>query len=330
MKKITLLFALAALFLTTGLNAQNYGMKTTGEPGDGFSSNEIGALLSNQTAFTIEFWYQVEVFKDNTWIFKVEASEKNRIGLLTAGADNGAIYVRIADGTNHGQQAFWNTGTTVGAGWNHVALTFDSGIHKLYINGVERTTGAGIGGTYPTSTGDLSDAQFQIGWTTGANVDELRITKGTALSAIDIAKSSHPENFDAYFDFDDNVRPVGEEGTNSAVANKGSDTTVKGQINNMGSTYEVTDNATLSIKAFDIVNNLQVYPNPTKDYVNIRWTNSTTAHVAIYNVTGKLLIQKDVVNQNDTHIDISTLAQGIYMLSVENDSHKTVSKLIVR
>lgn len=329
MKKITLFFALAAFVLTTGLNAQNYGLKTTGEPGDGFSSNEIGALLSNQTAFTIEFWYQVETFGANTWIFKVEDSGKNRIGLLTPGADNGGIYIRIGDGSIHGQQPFWNTDSKAGTGWNHVALTFDSGIAKLYINGIERNGGA-ITGTYPSSTGDLTDAQFQIGWTTGANIDELRITKGTALSAIDIAKSSNPENFDAYFNFDDNVRPVGEAGTNSAVANIGSDATVRGQINNMGSTYEVTDNATLSTKSFEVVGNLQVYPNPAKDYVNMRWVNSTTGSVAIYNITGKLLIQQDILNQNEARIDTSTLAQGVYMLSVENETHKTVSKLIVR
>lgn len=330
MKKITLFFALAAFTLATGLNAQNYGMKTTGEPGNGFSSNQIGALLSNQTAFTIEFWYQVETFTENTWIFKVEDSDKNRIGLLTAGADNGAIYVRIGDGTNHGQQAFWNTGTESGTGWNHVALTFDSGVQKLYINGVERTTGAGISGSYPTSTGDLTAAQFQIGWTTGANIDELRITKGTALSAIDIAKSSSPLSFDAYFDFNGNERPTGAEDTNTATANIGSDATVLGQINNFGTTYEVEDNATLSTKKFDNVSSFQIYPNPATDHVNIQLSANTSGNVSVYDVTGKLLLQKAIINQNEVRVNTSALNAGVYMLSIEKNTFKKVNKLIVR
>lgn len=330
MKKITLLVALATFTLTASLQAKNYGLKTTGAPGNGFSSNEIGNLLSNQSAFTIEFWYEVEVFGANTWIFKVEQSEKNRIGLLTAGADNGAIYVRIGDGTNHGQQAVWNNGTTVGGGWNHIALTFDSGVYKLYVNGVERTTGAGVQGTYPASTGDLSEAQFQIGWTTGANIDELRVLQGVALSEIDILKASDPSTFDAYFDFDENDRPVGEEDTHTAVANLGSDTSVKGQINNLGITYEVTDNETLSTKIVGTQNVFQLYPNPSQGSVNIQFATATTGKVTIYNTTGKLLLEKIVNNQNEVRLDTGILAQGIYMLSVENGSQKTVSKLVVK
>ncbi len=329
MKKITLFFALAAFTLSTTLNAQNYGLKTTGNPGNGFSSNQIGALLSNQTAFTIEFWYQIEIFKGETWIFKVEDSAKNRIGLLTAGADNGGMYIRIGDGTLHGQQPFWNTDSKVINGWHHVALTFDSGVAKLYINGLERNGGA-ISGAYPASTGDLSNDQFQIGWTTGANIDELRITKGVALSAIDITKSSNPLNFDAYFDFNGNERPTGADATNTGIANIGSDATVMGQINNFGRTYEVEDNATLSTQKFDNLNSFQIYPNPANDYVNVNFSNSTNGNVSVYNMAGKKLMQKAMVNQNEVRLDTSNLATGVYLLSIESDAAKRTSKLIVR
>ena len=329
MKKITLLFALAAFILTSTISAQNYGLKTTGEAGSGFSSDQIGGLLSNQTAFTIEFWYQIETFAANTWIFKVEGSANNRIGLLTPGADNGGVYVRIGDGTNHGQQPFWNTDLKVDNGWNHVALTYDAGAVKLYINGLERN-GGGITGAYPTNIADLSAAQFQIGWTTGANIDELRITKGTALSAIDIAKSSNPTSFDAYFDFNGNERPTGADGTNTAIPNTGSDATVLGQINNFATTYEVLDNATLSVKGRDQVSGLQIYPNPASDHVNIQLPAHTSAKVSVYNITGKLLIQHAIAGQNEVRIDTNTLAKGMYMLSFENDATKIVNKLIVR
>ncbi|MCR8668724.1 T9SS type A sorting domain-containing protein [Aestuariibaculum sp. M13] len=329
MKKITYLMTILALALTATLNAQNYGLKTTGTAGDGFSSNEIGALLSNQTAFTIEFWYEIETFAPNTWIFKVEASGNNRIGLLTPGADNGGVYVRIGDGTSHGQQPFWNTALISANSWNHVALTFDAGTVKLYINGIERNGGA-ISGLYPSSTGDLSAEQFQIGWTTEANIDELRITAGTALSTIDTKKSETPIDFDAYFDFDANERPTGAVSSNSETANIGSNTTIKGQINNFGTTYQVLDNTTLKAKTFKSSGTLKVYPNPANDYVNIQLPDYVSGVISIYNITGKLVAQENVSQVREVQLSTHKLSKGIYMLSFENQTIKKVSKLIVQ
>ncbi|TXD46352.1 T9SS type A sorting domain-containing protein [Polaribacter sp. IC073] len=329
MKKITLLLAIVAMTLTSTINAQNYGLKTTGASGEGFSSNQIGTLLSNQTAFTIQFWYEVQTFAGNTWVFKIEESGSNRIGLLTTGADNGGVYVRIGDGTTHGQQPFWGTDLKSTEGWNHVALTFDGGTVKLYINGLERS-GGGISGSYPASTGDLSAEQFQIGWTTEVNIDELRITKGTALSAIDIAESSTPENFDAYFNFNDNERPSGAAASNSATANIGSDTTVLGQINNFATTYEVEDNATLSSKSFDTVNSLEMYPNPVSKEVNIKLITNTSGQVSVYSVTGSLLLHRNIINKSEIRLNTSTLTKGVYVIVFESESIRKVSKLIVK
>ena len=347
MKKITLFFAIMALaFTTTTTNAQNYGMTSTGTFGDGFFSNDIQSLLSNQSAFTIEFWYQIETFKPNTWIFRLEDSGTNRIGILSSPSDSGVIYVRIGDGTNHGQQPFWTandskypggaTGASIGhrltaaeGEWNHVALTFNAGEVKLYIDGLN-LTGQFITGTYPTTTGDLSGKQFQMAWTTDANIDELRITKGVALSSIDIAKSSTPSNFDAYFDFNANERPMGGAGSSSATANIGSDATVKGFVKNLGETYQVLDNATLKVKSFDKVSSLKIYPNPANDHVNIQLPNYTSGKVSIYNITGRLLLEKTITDQNEVRVETSTLAKGMYLLTFENETIKKAGKLIVR
>tara|TARA_R110001592_G_scaffold163037_1_gene396737 strand:+ start:12241 stop:13230 length:990 start_codon:yes stop_codon:yes gene_type:complete len=329
MKKITLLFAVFLMAFTTTVNAQNYGLKTTGTFGDGFSSNEIEQLLSSQTAFTIEFWYKIETFKANAWIFQLEASSTNRIGLLTPGADSGGIYVRIGDGTNHGQQPFWNTDVKKSEGWNHIALTFDAGTVKLYVNGLERT-GGGISGAYPATTGDLSGKQFQIGWTTEAVIDELRITKGTALATINTAKSATPANFDTYFDFNTNERPTGAAASNTATVNIGSDATVLGQINNFGTTFEVTDNATLSTKSYNKISALKMYPNPATNQVSIQLNDGTSGKVSVYNITGKLIVEETITNQKEANINTSNFAKGVYMVIFESKTAKQVNKLIVK
>lgn len=346
MKKITLLLAIVAMTFTTTVNAQNYGMKSTGTFGDGFFSNDIQSLLSNQTAFTIEFWYQIETFTPNTYIFKLEDSNTNRIGLLTAPSDSGVVYVRIGDGTNHGQQPFWTANdskypggafnasvghrlTATEGEWNHVAITFDAGTVKLYIDGLE-LVGQGITGSFPATTGDYSGVQFQMGWTTGANIDEVRITKGTALSTIDIANSATPANFDAYFDFNANERPTGAAAGNTATANTGSDATVKGFINKQGTTSEVTDNATLSSKSYDKISALKMYPNPATDQVNIRLGKDISGKVFVRNISGKLILEQAVNNKNEVNINTSNLAKGVYMIIFEGERTKQVNKLIVQ
>lgn len=347
MKKITLLFAIAAMTISTALNAQNYGLKTTGTFAEGFSSNQIGALLSNQTAFTIEFWYQIETYTANTWIFKLEdaSNTNNRIGLFTAPSDSGVVYLRIGDGTNHGQQPFWTANdskypggafnasvghrlTATEGDWNHVAITFNAGIVKMYIDGLE-LTGQGITGSYPATTSNLSGVQFQMGWTTNANIDELRITKGIALSTIDTAKSTTPTNFDAYFDFNANERPIGAAGSNTAVANIGSDATVLGQINNFGRTYKVLDNATLSNKKFDNEVGLKMYPHPANDHVNVQLPANTSGKVSVYSIIGKLMLEQIVVNKNEVRVNTSSLSKGMYLVILEGDTMKQVNKLMV-
>ena len=329
MKKITLLFVIAAFALTSKINAQNYGIKSTGTGGDGFSSDQIGALLSNQSAFTIEFWLKINTFVANTLILKLEASSTNRIGLLTAGLDNGFLYTRIGNGTTHGQQPFSNTGLIVSSGWNHVAITFNAGTVKLYVNGTLKTGGV-ITGAYPTSTGDLSAAPFQLGWSTSATIDEFRITKGTALSTINTAKSATPTSFDAYFDFNGNERPSGAAASHTPTANIGSNATILGQINNFGTTSPIVDNPTLGVSSFDKVSKLQIYPNPASDQVTISLPTSNSGKVSIYDISGKLILQKTVLDQNEININTANWTKGIYNVIFENKTLKKVSKLIIR
>lgn len=303
MKKITLVLAVFLMAFTTTSNAQNYALKTTGTAVDGFSSNEIGALLSNETAFTIEFLYEIQTFKANTWIFKLgnwNATTKNNIGLFSAGVDNGGVFVRIGNASNNAQQPFFNTDVKVSEGWNHVALTYNAGIVKLYINGVEKTGGA-ITGSYPATIGNLTAEQFQIGWTTEANIDELRITKGTALSTIDIAKSATPANFDAYFDFNANERPVGVKPGNAQTANTGSDATVKGYINNLGTTNEFTNNFTATGNWSDVSKwSLGRLPSAS-DNVEINAGVTTTFNVATATVNDINLTATSVLNIDATN-----------------------------
>jgi len=78
--------------------------------------------------------------------------------------------------------------------------------------------------------------------------------------------------------------------------------------------------AVLSTDYAENVNRLEVYPNPANKVLNISLeTEAADYTVAVYDMTGKLLVQKSVKENSNvqfTTIDISALSKGNYLVSV--------------
>ena len=77
----------------------------------------------------------------------------------------------------------------------------------------------------------------------------------------------------------------------------------------------------LSVNEYNIIQ-LDVYPNPAIDIVNIKLnTLNEDADLAIYNMLGKVVMQKPYdFNAESLSIDVSQLTTGIYILKVEEFS----------
>ncbi len=72
-----------------------------------------------------------------------------------------------------------------------------------------------------------------------------------------------------------------------------------------------------------------VYPNPTKDNLNIDIPNAIgTSKLKLYDVQGRFVME---TSTNSTHevMNIGNLQSGVYMLSIENENNKTVKKVIL-
>jgi photosystem II stability/assembly factor-like uncharacterized protein len=76
-------------------------------------------------------------------------------------------------------------------------------------------------------------------------------------------------------------------------------------------------------------NQLNIYPNPAKDVVNINLTEKTTGIVSIYDLNGKLLFQQEEENKNHIKIQINNLKKGIYLVELKTDTKQYSTKLIV-
>ena len=84
---------------------------------------------------------------------------------------------------------------------------------------------------------------------------------------------------------------------------------------------------------------LTIYPNPTKDWVNIsvnpidyRFNEDyKIAEYAIYSISGEQLIRQKVDQQGTVVVDVSSLGVGVYLVKVIDDYGETYGgRLLVR
>src|SRR5690606_17731841 len=74
-----------------------------------------------------------------------------------------------------------------------------------------------------------------------------------------------------------------------------------------------------------------IHPNPVKNQLFLSSTNTTgTLKIKIFNIEGKLLSTQDVVPENQTSIDVSSLTSGIYFLNIEDQNSNTTIKKFIK
>lgn len=71
---------------------------------------------------------------------------------------------------------------------------------------------------------------------------------------------------------------------------------------------------------------LEIYPNPTEDFLNIRFENPEPHNIEIYTVEGRRIGQKTIIGQGP--IDLSSMKPGIYILNIISDNSKRTVKVI--
>ena len=79
----------------------------------------------------------------------------------------------------------------------------------------------------------------------------------------------------------------------------------------------VTDNLSTS---------MAVYPNPTKDILNI--SGAEKSIIAIYDILGKLILEKKEI-RNPEEVQVSQLQAGTYFIKISRDGETTTKKFIV-
>ena len=74
---------------------------------------------------------------------------------------------------------------------------------------------------------------------------------------------------------------------------------------------------------------VNLYPNPSTDYVIIETKSTSAANINVYSLSGQLVISIQSNNLSEEKIDVSVLQKGIYIIQVLQGADVYSSKLLV-
>ena len=72
---------------------------------------------------------------------------------------------------------------------------------------------------------------------------------------------------------------------------------------------------------------ISVYPNPSNGVFNMTNINNKKINIAVYNLLGELLLNKNSEESNST-IDLSNKPNGVYILRVNDGKYTNIQKLV--
>jgi glucose/arabinose dehydrogenase len=100
-------------------------------------------------------------------------------------------------------------------------------------------------------------------------------------------------------------------------------------ITNSNTIFKIIDTSTASTTSFEKAG-FSLYPNPAKNSFTLSSSTSRIAkQIQIFDVSGKLLISKEVSQSASNTIDVSSLSNGIYIVNViTTNGNNFTSKLV--
>lgn len=90
-----------------------------------------------------------------------------------------------------------------------------------------------------------------------------------------------------------------------------------------GKIYKIIDD-TLSNDDNTIDNVISIYPNPTKDSINISTKSlQNIIKITVYDLLGKMVIDKTINNLSTFKLSVKNLKQGVYVVKTKTENNKT-------
>lgn len=97
----------------------------------------------------------------------------------------------------------------------------------------------------------------------------------------------------------------------------------------------ISPSSTLSVKDQDVFSDLNVYPNPVKETLNIEMDLVKNARIELFvtDITGKVVAQiannENQVGKRNYQWNVGSLQNGIYLLNIKSDNNLQVKKVMI-
>ena len=154
--------------------------------------------------------------------------------------------------------------------------------------------------TTPSTTGSVS-IKFYL---TEAEVAAWETATGNSRSALKVFKNGESTAYATV------LAAFGTDLTATATTPTG-----------LGGTYYFgTDATLLTADQFDYFNEINLYPNPTSDFININASNllDLKGSIDIYNNLGQKVATKTVNSSSDLKVNVSNLSNGVYFINLNS------------
>ena len=96
----------------------------------------------------------------------------------------------------------------------------------------------------------------------------------------------------------------------------------------LGNRTQETKTSTLSVEDFENIKSFTLFPNPFQEELQITSKEQSISQVQLYDLTGKLIQEEKVNNQNSFTLKTNSLPIGTYLITIFTDKGKESYKVI--
>jgi len=97
--------------------------------------------------------------------------------------------------------------------------------------------------------------------------------------------------------------------------------TITSGSNSLTQGFHQTNLTVLAIDDFETNFKAKVFPNPTKEILNIDILNFEGLNYLIYDISGRQLLKSKIINKV-TSLKVNTLADGVYLLVINGENNQ--------
>ncbi len=253
------------------------------------SSNSLNIAAPANSTNTFEITSTVigwTVKSDQTWLTVSKAVGTGNDTITITANENTATTIRTATITVSGE----------GVSDQLIKVTQKAEAY-LTVSGSTLTIGANANST------QTFDITSNTSWTVTSNQTWLTVSNAIGSDTMTLTLSA---------------------AANPTTATRSATITVKG-TGVTDKTITVTQDAGTTGITGIAQNAFEIFPNPASNFITIKRSNSSNATLTIFNSSGQIFIEKQIVSDQES-IDITSLPKGFYILKLQELTFKIVIK----